>query len=79
MSREGIFRFINVLQLVALNTHKSIVYMATPIDQSSTATLPHIHTNVNPYVAHISFYLLQTAFFCFAFAVLFVLVIFMSV
>lgn len=65
MSREG--------------THKSIVYMATPIDQSSTATLPHIHTNVNPYVAHISFYLLQTAFFCFAFAVLFVLVIFMSV
>lgn len=35
---EDIFPFINVLQLVALSTHKSIAYMATPIDQSQPST-----------------------------------------
>lgn len=38
LKRDSRFSFINALQLVALSTHKSIVYMATPPNQSSLST-----------------------------------------
>lgn len=83
--------FINVLQLaVALSTHKSIVYMATPIHQSSCRlslcrACTHLLTNNSvPLCMSESCWVFMLFFtanlssllpFCFASAVLFVLVI----